>query len=178
MSESENVSGLGDLCAQFNVYIANRPNFSEYSNLDIVSSLSSGEIHGIGQACGNGWRKVFNVYAKLVFALNDKNIVSLQGAKSWQNYRDNALLQNLSNTSLLFSKPILTDVVYTHMMHVVMGKKYAKSLHLPQSLLWLDNEFAIDEHHKLIVCPYFDYRQLSNIKIIRLVEMIKLLKLK
>ncbi len=70
MSESENVSGLGDLCAQFNVYIANRPNFSEYSNLDIVSSLSSGEIHGIGQACGNGWRKVFNVYAKLVFALN------------------------------------------------------------------------------------------------------------
>jgi hypothetical protein len=172
-------SGLGDPCAQFNVYIANRPNFSEYPNADYVNPLSAGEIYVVGQACGNGWRKVFNVYAKLVFALNVENIVPLRGAQSWQNYRDHTLLQNSSNTNLLFSTPQLTDVNGKNRknLHIVMGKTYAKSLSLPLSLKWLDHEFAIDKDNKLLVCPYFDYRQLSNIKIIRLVELIKSLKL-
>jgi hypothetical protein len=103
----------------------------------------------------------------------------LQGAQSWQQYRDHALLQNLSNTNLLFCAPQLTHVKDKdkdknyNVLHFVMGKTYAKSLNLPSSLKWLDNEFAIDTHNKLVVCPYFDYRQLSNIKIMRLVELIK-----
>jgi hypothetical protein len=179
MSLNAKLSGLGDPCAQFNVYIANRPDFYAYPSLDSVNPLYAGEIHDIGQACGNGWRKVFNVYAKLVFALNKENIVSLQGAQSWQQYRDHALLQNLSNTNLLFCAPQLTHVKDKdkdknyNVLHFVMGKTYAKSLNLPSSLKWLDNEFAIDTHNKLVVCPYFDYRQLSNIKIMRLVELIK-----
>jgi hypothetical protein len=36
----------------------------------------------------------------------------------------------------------------------------------------LDNDFAINRSLKIIVCPYFDYRQLSNIKIERLAELI------
>jgi hypothetical protein len=179
MSISAKLSGLGVSCAQFNVYIANRPNFSEYPNLDYVNPLSSGEINAIGQACGNGWRKVFNVYAKLVFALNKETIVSLQGSQSWQAFRDHVLLQNASNTSLLFSTPLLADVINqnSHVIHIIMGKTYAKSLDLPQPLRWLDNEFALLADHKLVVCPYFDYRQLSNIKIVRLVELInKLIK--
>jgi len=171
MPLSAKVSGLGDSYAQFNVYIANRPDFSEYASLDCVNSLSAGEIYAIGQACGNGWRKVFNVYAKLVFALSIENIVPLQGAQSWQIYRDHALLQNSSNTSLLFSPPQITE--NSNVVHIIMGKTYSKSLNLPDSLKWLDHEFAIDTDNNLLVCPYFDYRQLSNIKIIRLTELIK-----
>jgi hypothetical protein len=178
MSLSKTLYGLGDQNAQFNVYIANLPEFSEYSSLDCIKPLSAGEIHAIGLACGNGWRKVFNVYAKLLFALNAENIVSLQESQSWQYFRDHVLLQNSSNTSLLFSAPQLTNDIDTKniMVHIIMGKTYAKSLDLPHSLTWLDHEFAIDIHSKLVVCPYFDYRQLSNIKIMRLVELIKQLR--
>jgi hypothetical protein len=170
--------GLGDPFAQFKIYIANRPEFSDFPSLDFVNPLRLGEIHGIGQACGNGWRKVFNVYAKLVFALNTHDMVSLQGAQSWQRFRDHALLQNASNTSLLFSPPQTPEFTASnnHVVHIIMGKTYAKSLNLPHSLKWLDHEFALDLDNNLLVCPYFDYRQLSNIKIIRLVELIKQLR--
>jgi hypothetical protein len=171
-------SGLGDPLAQFKVYIANRPGFAEYSNLAVVKPLLNGEIQEVGLACGNGWRKVFNVYAKLVFALNTESIVALRGAQSWQLFREQTLLQSDSNTSLLFSAPQSTQGknVNSKSIDIVMGKTYAKSLKLPATLRWLDHEFAVDLQSRLLICPYFDYRQLSNIKIIRLVELIKLLR--
>jgi hypothetical protein len=59
-----------------------------------------------------------------------------------------------------------------------MGKTYAKQS-LPVlaieplvNLQWLDADFAVDPEHGIIVCPYFDYRQLSNSKIDRLVDLI------
>ena len=175
MPLSRTLSGLGDQCAEFNVYIGNIPTFSEYSSNGGIKPLSAGEINAIGLACGNGWRKVFSVYAKLLFSLNAENIVSLQGAKGWQDFRERVLLQNSSNTSLLFLPPQLKNVKEknSYVVHIIMGKTYAKSLDLPHSLTWLDHEFAIDIYSKLVVCPYFDYRQLSNIKIMRLVALIK-----
>ncbi|MDU0355248.1 hypothetical protein RS130_16255 [Paraglaciecola aquimarina] len=171
--------GLGEVDAQFKVYIANQPNFQQFSNLTTVQALGRGEIHAIGQACGNGWRKVFNVYSKLLFALCDTQLTHVSQCQSWQMYRDQVLLQVGSNTALLFSDPILDASPTTKTkqdIHVVMGKTYANSLQLASSLHWLDKEFAIDQQNKLVVCPYFDYRQLSNIKIMRLVELIKCLK--
>ena len=62
-------------------------------------------------------------------------------------------------------------------IHLIIGKTYAKLLvnatQLECELTWLDNEFAINTQHRVIVCPYFDYRQLSNIKIERLAAMMK-----
>lgn len=159
---------MGDPDAQFKVYIANRPKYADFAEPSAVKPLEQGQINAIGQACGNGWRKVFNVYAKLLFALNLPDAVDINTFESWQDYRDKQLLQAHSNTSLLFSKPNVGESGW----HIVMGKTYAKQLHLPNSLHWLDNEFAIDKQAKLFVCPYFDYRQLSNIKIIRLVQLI------
>jgi hypothetical protein len=178
MSLNANVSGLGDAHAQFKVYIANRPDFSEYPSLVTVKPLCVGEIHEIGRACGNGWRKVFNVYAKLVFALNTECIVPLYQAKSWQDFREHTLLQSSSNTGLLFSSPQMTKVKNksNKSIHIIMGKTYAKSFKLPLTLKWLDHEFAVDAENRLLICPYFDYRQLSNIKIMRLVELIKQLR--
>ena len=178
MPQSSSLIGLGDVNAKFNVYIVNRPHFAEYLNTTTTTPLAQGEIQAIGQACGNGWRKVFNVYAKLLFALNIEKRVPLNGVQSWQVYRDKYLLQKGSHTRLLFSPPNLNQQgidnnISANSVHIIMGKTYAKSLDISASLNWLDTEFAIDQEHNLIVCPYFDYRQLSNIKIVRLVELIK-----
>ncbi|QFI40254.1 hypothetical protein FR932_09290 [Moritella marina ATCC 15381] len=166
--------GLG--CAEFTlaVYLANTPNMLEYQGISSVNSLVSGEVNAIGQACGNGWRKVFNVYAKLLYALNADHFDFAKKAPNWQQYRDGYLLQAGSATALLFSPPKLDD--NPHTLHIICGRTYAKDLlasgQLQANLIWLDDEFAIDVKNRLIVCPYFDYRQLSNIKIERLSVML------
>lgn len=62
--------GLGDPQASFRVYVAKRPPMQEYADLTAVQPLCRGEIDSINQSCGNGWRKLFNVYSKLLFALD------------------------------------------------------------------------------------------------------------
>ncbi|NQZ90850.1 MAG: hypothetical protein HRT97_00740 [Moritella sp.] len=166
--------GLGCSKFTFAVYLANTPNMLEYQGITGVNSLVSGEINAIGQACGNGWRKVFNVYAKLLYALNPADFSFAQRAPTWQQYRDGYLLQAGSATALLFSPPELD--ANTQTIHIICGRTYAKQLlasgELQANLIWLDDEFAIDKTNRLIVCPYFDYRQLSNIKIERLSVML------
>mgnify|MGYP000011004628 CR=1 FL=1 len=175
--------GFGADDYQIAVYIANRPPVYEYQQLEGLTALTTGEIAHIGQHCGNGWRKVFNVYAKLLYALEESifNFASL--APTWQQYRNDFLLQACSKTSLLFSVPVLTPIKpiknnsNSNVVHIIMGKTYAKLLlstgALDIELIWLDNEFAINRSKRVIVCPYFDYRQLSNVKIERLAELIK-----
>ena len=63
--------GLGDRHAHFNVFMGNRPDYEFAPCKDQFRALKVGDVYAIGQACGNGWRKVFNVYAKLVYALPD-----------------------------------------------------------------------------------------------------------
>lgn len=188
-------AGLGVNHARINVYIANRPNYQDLTLLNAMRPLSTGDIEAINRQCGNGWRKVFNVYAKLVFAWRSADPAlhaCLPGADcaSWQAYRDTVLLQKDSQTALLFSPPLpLQDLPYsgngwadgaktstTHnAYHIIMGRTYAKSLveTAGLNLTWHGEEFAIDQSARTVVCPYFDYRQLSNIKIIRLVELLK-----
>jgi hypothetical protein len=210
------------------VYIANKPPIHEYQHLTNVKPLTKGEIAVINKACGNGWGKVFNVYAKLLFALNSKSYHYTDKTTSWQAYRDKFLLQQNSGTALLFSAPQIEKSVLSghldkgcisqtlqvntnqlnNIVHIVCGKTYGKTLsvdshssltnntlststglnkssksekntigeivknHPVIKLLWLDADFAIDSNNNLIVCPYFDYRQLTNIKIQQLVEII------
>ncbi|TKB47496.1 DUF6942 family protein [Thalassotalea mangrovi] len=171
--------GLGHPNARFQVYIANRPEYQDIPEYKSVHPLNDGDIAAIGKACGNGWRKVFNVYAKLVYALAGSSDSSFYLAnvttnyQNWQAYRDQQLLQANSQTSLLFSKPRF-DNPRASTIRIVMGRTYAKTLAIP-NLVWLNEEFAISESQNLIVCPYFDYRQLSNIKIIYLCDLINTL---
>ena len=150
----------------------------EYQQLTLISSLTSDEINTINSACGNGWRKVFNVYAKLLYALDKKYFDYSTLAPTWQKYRDSFLLQYNSQTALLFSPPqAATD---KESLHIICGKTYARHLlgtgQLAANFVWLDDEFAIDKTLNLIVCPYFDYRQLSNIKIEKLASLLRELK--
>ncbi|WP_213995594.1 hypothetical protein [Arsukibacterium sp.] len=166
--------GLGNSQAGFRVYIANRPPMAEYVDLARVQPLQRGEIELINNACGNGWRKVFNVYAKLLFALDAQQFSYSRQAASWQQFRDQYLLQSSSDTALLFSPPELQPDNKT--VHIIAGRTYAKALldaGLPAQLSWLNNEFAIDKFNRLLVCPYFDYRQLNNEKLAFLAQLIR-----
>lgn len=168
--------GLGDARAQVKVYVANRPPMAEYANLQRVEPMQRGEIELINRACGNGWRKVFNVYAKLLFALEAKQFSFSQQTPGWQQFRDRYLLQASSNTALYFSAPLLSGDKST--VHIIAGRTHAKALvdaGLNTQLNWLNNEFAIDRHNRLLVCPYFDYRQLNNEKLAYLAQLIKAL---
>ena len=179
MNTLDTTSDIGLGCNDFTiaVYIANKPNMVEYQHLTKIYALSSGEIQAINTACGNGWRKVFNVYAKLLYAL-DKQLCNYSSfANTWQQYRDSYLLQKQSKTALLFSPPQLTSTKNNKALHIISGKTYAKHLltsnQLKANFIWLDDEFAIDKTQNLVVCPYFDYRQLSNIKIAKLAGLLK-----
>ncbi|MEJ2766327.1 hypothetical protein VV869_20440 [Photobacterium sp. MCCC 1A19761] len=173
--------GLG--CPQFHLaaYLENRPNMLNYPTLSEHIPLVPGEIQAIGQACGNGWRKVFNVYAKLLYTLDTSLFPYALSAPTWQTYREQYLLQQGSHTALLFSPPQLSvpdkHDQATPVIHLIMGRTYAKRLiaegKLTAPMEWLDNEFAINTEHRVIICPYFDYRQLSNLKIARLAELMK-----
>lgn len=180
--------GLGDdqvmpnkVC--INVYMANRPPMPPYDLLSDLQPMSGGEINAIGQHTGNHWRKVFNVYAKLMFEF----MQTLQGRgmntlahfcemlsehKSWQHYRDHQLLQSQSGCRLLFGAPLLGS---GDDIHIIMGKGYAQQLGFDYEPPYLVNhehqDFALYREQRVILCPYFDYRQLSNIKISALVDI-------
>lgn len=209
------------------MYIANTPPMHKYQHLTNVKPLTKGEIAAINEACGNGWRKVFNVYAKLLFALDNNLFHYSDNTTSWQEYRDKFLLQQGSGTALLFSAPQLEKSVFTdnvgddcirrvhqgkieklrNIVHIICGKNHGEMLAVQSNsaylnstnlntntnsvldikselvhynsvikLQWLEPNFAIDNNNNLIVCPYFDYRQLSNEKIESLIEIIIAMK--
>jgi len=175
--------GLGDEYAVLKVYIANRPPLDEYQYMETIRPMYAGEIKMIADQTGNHWRKVFNVYAKFMFAL-DSHLKKFDTARfsRWQDYRDQLLLQSGSNTALLFSKPKLNSPESgDNPVHIVMGKGYFSELGFEpddiagmrwESVGGQGNDFAVWPDKKLIMCPYFDYRQLSNIKIDKLVELV------
>lgn len=161
--------GLGSHKSNINFYIASRPPIDDYPMMPELRGLAAGELDHIVKHTSNHWRKAFNVYAKLLF-----DWYRLQNRKdlpnSWQSYRDGELFQAHSQETLLFSPPQLTPG--NGSIHIIAGKTYAGDLDLPP-LIWLDNYFAINQKHRLVVAPYPDYRQLSNERIGRLIDLMK-----
>ncbi|MEN0037980.1 MAG: hypothetical protein AAGC78_12980 [Cellvibrio sp.] len=159
--------GFGSPKSSINFYIANRPPIDDYPIMKEHRGLTMGEQEHIVKHTSNHWRKVFNVYAKLLF-----DWYQLQGRTdlpaSWQAYRNLDLFQQHSYEALLFSSPQF-DADNT-VIHIIAGKTYAAHLNLPP-LIWLDSYFAINNEHRLIVAPYPDYRQLSNERIARLIKL-------
>ncbi|MGB2708815.1 MAG: hypothetical protein WBC41_11795, partial [Pseudoalteromonas nigrifaciens] len=104
---SKQLIGLGD--EQFNVavYVAKAPPMPYFETLNSLEPVINEQINTINQHCGNGWRKVFNVYAKVLFALPSEHYSFAKQAPTWQQYRDEFLLQKNSKTALLFSAPNL-----------------------------------------------------------------------
>lgn len=180
MTIPQYIAGLGGKHYNLAIYIANRPPLKEYQALDHLRALEPGELHHIVSQCSNHWRKVFNVYAKFLLCLQSaQRDASRERAiptpshdrliSRWQDYRDSQLLQHDSREALLFSPP---NFKQPNMVHIIAGKTYANQLDLDCSLEWLDNHFALNKRHRVIVCPYLDYRQLSNQRIEKLTELV------
>ena len=147
-------------------YVANRPGFGAYPNQSTFYPLQPGELEFIVAHTNNHWRKLFNVFAKVMQEFDSERV------PVWQDYRDQYLLGPNGREALLFSKPEW-DNLESQAFHIVAGKTYAKTIEDIGPLTWIDNEFAVNRSKRVIVSPYLDYRQLSNLKIQRLVEIIR-----
>lgn len=160
------MKGFGHCNASIHFYIENIPPLEQYTALNIVKPLKAGEIANIAELTGNHWRKIFNVFAKLAFELESYSFTR------WQELRDQTLLQQHSNYCLRFDAPTLKHLD-NNKIHVILGKTYATKLTIAEQCHWLTPYMAINQDKRIIVCPYFDYRQLSNVKITQLVQLIK-----
>lgn len=181
--------GIGDVACQLAVYIGNVPPVEKYQQFETLVPAAKGDLAQLVHQTGNHWRKIINIYAKLGFLLNTA------GYSSWQAYRDGFLLCEGSQQALLFDKQIVTDP--KNCISLICGKTHAQELLDEKGLIdggdfvdggelvdrnkfvgksalrWIDADFAIDEGRRLIVCPYFDYRQLSNAKLDTLVDIVQ-----
>jgi hypothetical protein len=151
-----NLIGLGKASAQLNFYIENIPPLKEYQSLEICRPMQIGEIKTIAELTGNHWRKIFNVYAKIIFELSSPPY------NSWQEFRDNALMQAHSNENLLFNLPaqailqnLSTKNTFNNNISIIMGKSFATKLGLSQRCHWLSTEFAINTEKIIIDMPLF-----------------------
>lgn len=168
---SKHAVGIGGAAYRLAIYIANRPANDDYSSLNCLQALAPNELAHIVANNTNHWRKAFNVFAKVLWQLDWPDKTN-NTSNSWQQYRESHLLQAHSLEALLFSPPDFQRQGVV--AHIVAGKTYAQSLALPP-LTWRDNYFAMNKDYRLIVCPYLDYRQLSNARIGQLVSLISLL---
>ena len=165
--------GIGDLDCDFVVYIGNRPPMDEYIERKGLISAEKGELAIIGREVGNHWRKIINIYAKLGYMLDTK------GFSAWQAYRENYLLAKGSRQALLFDDQV--EPAKSGGIRLICGKAHAATLLADKvtgsaaenSMRWVDADFAVDPLRRLIVTPYFDYRQLSNAKLETLVSIIR-----
>ena len=174
--------GIGDPDCDFVVYIGNRPPMDEYSQRQGLIPAGKDELASIGRETGNHWRKIINIYAKLAYMLDP------QGFLTWQAYREGYLLTKGSRQALLFDDSIYSGVGGksggSEAIQLICGKTHAATLiangvtgsgvdcSTESSMRWVDADFAIDPSRRLIVTPYFDYRQLSNAKLETLVSII------
>jgi len=156
--------GIGDEHCKLAIYIGNRPPLDEYLVREQLIPARGDELARIGRETGNHWRKIINIYAKLGYMLDPKNF------PTWQAYRDDFLLTRESQQALLFNNAIATRA--PDGIGIICGKTHAMTLVDESDLQWIDSDFAINRSLRLIVTPYFDYRQLSNVKLEKLVEII------
>ena len=145
------------------VCIANRPPVPPYERMKALRPLKRGDIERVVAQTGNHWRKVFNLYAKLGFALDPA------GFSSWQDYRDGLLLSAQSRQALLFDGLPRRSGCVT----IVSGKTHAEKLGVMAGAAPLQDGFFRQREARLIVSPYFDYRQLSNARLARLQELVR-----
>lgn len=154
--------------------------------------LSSEDRHRIEQLGGNNYRKVFNIYSKLSFYLEQYlNYSRVTDITTWQEYRDSFFLDLESPCRIAF----LSDYEFSYLqeksqlpdslcetikqclnsdnvLHLFSGKKCISAFNFEDRCFWMSEYFAQVKDANAIVTPYFDYRQLSNERIIQLQKLI------
>lgn len=156
-------AGLGDPNARLILYAPHRPALEPYASLAQLQPLAPCELAALVTATGNHWRKIFNLYAKLLHRLSPLEA-------SWQACREQRLLQTGSATALHFSPPAALG---SRALHLVMGKAHAEAWGLDAVPdLVSHGSFRYSTEQRLILTPYFDYRALSNARLDELYRLI------
>ncbi|WP_051207082.1 DUF6942 family protein [Saccharospirillum impatiens] len=159
-----NLPGLGDRSPLLVVYAPHRPPRCEPDQPEPYSPVTDGELQQLVQAGGNHWRKILNLYAKLLHGLTPLE-------SDWQTCRDQRLLRSGSACALLFEQSHTPE---PGQLCLVMGQTFGRTEGWLTSGQTLPAEQPFIQHPKqaVIVTPYFDYRQLSNARLASLVELI------
>lgn len=157
---------LGEDNAALTVWIANEPTWPTGSFPAQPPTLQSQELAQILNLNSNHWRKVFNVYAKLLYALQPDCF------PDWQTVRDQALLQRNHQHALAMAAKDINDVK-TDGLVLIPGKQYADSLGLLGPSVELQSGVYRHPELNILMTPYFDYRALSNMKISALAGLIQ-----
>lgn len=156
--------GLGSPTYRLGVYIGNFPDSPSLADLQSVRPAHEGEVVDIIAQTGNHWRKVFSLCAKINFALWPSN------EACWQGCRDAELFQSDSKMALLCSSPVIPQ---ENELQLVLGKQYCQQCFPQQPFLQTVEGFPMHPTENIIQTPYFDYRQLSNLRLEALVRTIK-----
>ncbi len=158
------VSGFGDNSPLLVVFAPHSPPGIQSDRSGDILPLTAKDLHQLVQAGGNHWRKIFNLYAKLLHGLTPLE-------PDWQSCREHRLLRSGSACALVFEQGWRPE---PGQLCVVMGQTYGRSLG------WLENDQVLPAEHPfvqhpeqaVIVTPYFDYRQLSNARLASLIQHI------
>lgn len=156
--------GIGSESFRLGLFIANRPPVVRYQQLEEMQPFVPGELSCLVNETGNHWRKIFNISAKLGFALYGKD------CPDWQSYREKRLFQQDCPMSLVFS-PIYRPS--EEQLFILLGKTYRQSLFVDLDFTEISEAVFLHPQWRLLQVPYFDYRQLSNQKIADLLGLIQ-----
>ncbi|WP_127556129.1 DUF6942 family protein [Saccharospirillum alexandrii] len=159
-----NATGLGDASPSIVVCAPHRPPSLKPNQPNQLLPLAGDDLHRLVQGSGNHWRKIFNLYAKLLHGLTPRE-------PDWQTCREQRLLQAGSACALVFEHKWVPE---PGQLCVVMGQTYGRSLGwlADDQVLPAVHPFVQHPEQAVIVTPYFDYRPLSNARLASLVQLI------
>ena len=157
--------GFGSPQANLIIYCNNTPTTSLLINNQIIP-ICYPDIEKINTDNGNGWRKIFNVYAKLLFEINPLKF------KSWQDLRNDFLLQSHCNHQLVLN-PDSIPSLNNNTLQILMGKTFALTHYNETQIDWIEPHIAKVKDENVFITPYFDYRQFNNEKIKNFAKIVK-----
>ncbi|WP_199611205.1 DUF6942 family protein [Flocculibacter collagenilyticus] len=173
--------GVGCSKPKVILHVQNHPPLDEYKQLineGVYRPLRADEIKNIISQSGNHWRKIFSIYAKLLFAITKaqyQHHSQRSLPNTWQDYRDTVLLTEHCIGAIQWESD--AHCFSCAGVHLICGFTYAAAL-LPDVnwqkekngepvRLWqLTSEVSsidkAEDGSAIWTVPYFDYRQFPN----------------
>ncbi|NRB39175.1 MAG: hypothetical protein HRU20_12015 [Pseudomonadales bacterium] len=174
-TKNKTLSGMGNISPAANItlrlYLPHRPPMQEFESLNGIKLLQHGDINTIIAATGNHWRKIFVIFSKIAAALDSRQL-------DWKTYQQNHLLQGSGSELLVFCDDQgelasqLINEVNTQTIHLFSGKACAEAAGCMPYCEALESGFYRSHQGNVFITPYFDYRQLSNVKIDYLLSLL------
>ncbi|EAR11044.1 DUF6942 family protein [Reinekea blandensis] len=156
---------LGEPQATLTVCVEHQPRWPEPAFASGRSTLFPGELAILVGANSNHWRKIFNVYAKLLCALKP------DAATDWRALRDQQLFQPGQQHGLRMGSIVAENINENTGLTLIAGKQYADALGLLSQATSLAPGIFVHDHANCLITPYFDYRALSDASIARLAQI-------